>query len=115
MYKLHRKAAWVANWRVLLILPCQNEFWKRMSLFLNTDDQCAMYRLISTEAAIKGAMMSLWIVFFVTLTYTWVATIDVETAFVASLFVLFLLSFASTYVWISYKDAMSKRLKNHIV
>jgi hypothetical protein len=86
-----------------------------MSLFLNTDDQCDMYRLISTEAAIKGATMSLWIVFVVTLTYTWVATVDVEAALVASVFVLFLLSFASTCVWISYKDAMSKRLKNHVV
>lgn len=78
-------------------------------------DNAGTHRLVSAEAGMHGAVVSLWAVFFVFAMGLYISRVDTAAALGFSLFVMFLFAFVTTCVWWVYRDMLMKRLKNHAV
>jgi Flp pilus assembly protein TadB len=74
-----------------------------------------MHKLVSAEAGMRGTVVALWGVTFVSGMVGYIALFHVEAAVVAGIVVLFFFSVATSFVWWVYRDVMLKRLKNHSV
>jgi Flp pilus assembly protein TadB len=81
---------------------------------VDTDgDDSEIYRLVSAEAGMHGAVVALWAVFFVLAMGVWICMVDIVAALAASVFMLFLFACTTSCVWWVYRDTLLKRLKNH--
>jgi|EP00966_Prymnesium_polylepis_P103593 hypothetical protein len=78
-------------------------------------DDVETHRLVSAEAGMHGAVVSLWAVFFVLSMGVYISRVDTDAALAFSLLMMFLFAFVTTCVWWVYRDMLMKRLKNHAV